>query len=290
MNARFLSWQQRVDREIQRYLPSGEHPPERLHQAIHYCLLGGGKRVRPMLVYAAAELFALNPEQVDAAAVAVEMVHTYSLIHDDLPAMDDDDLRRGRPTCHKAFDDATAILAGDGLQTLAFEALAGAAVPDEIRLQWILSLAQASGVDGMVGGQMMDLEAEQQSLDGDSLINMHQKKTGALIRASILMGAAPAKPDLETLGLLHIFADTIGLAFQVQDDILDVEGESSVIGKPQGSDIAQGKTTFVSLYGVDGAKQRLQQYHQQVRECLTQLGSGSGALAEIADFIIQRNH
>lgn len=290
MNPRFQQWQQRVEETIQRHIPPATAHPARLHQAIHYALLNGGKRVRPMLTYATAELFEIDPATIDPAAAAIEMIHAYSLVHDDLPAMDDDDLRRGQPTCHRAFDEATAILAGDALQTLAFEILSGTGPSAEIQLKWIQQLASASGTDGMVGGQMIDLEAEQQSLDGDALRTMHRKKTGALIRASVLMGAAPAQLNSANQVQLETFADRIGLAFQVQDDILDIEGESAIIGKPQGSDQAQGKSTFVSLYGLDGAKEQLQQLHQQALESLAAVGGEQNALAEIADFIIQRNH
>ncbi len=290
MNPRFQQWQLRAEETIEQCIPPATTHPARLHQAIHYALLNGGKRIRPMLAYATAELFEIDPATVDPAAAAIEMVHAYSLVHDDLPAMDDDDLRRGQPTCHKTFDEATAILAGDALQTLAFETLSSADHSAEIRLQWIQQLATASGADGMVGGQMIDLEAEQQSLNSDALCTMHRKKTGALIRASVLMGATPAEISTTDQAQLETFADRIGLAFQVQDDILDIEGESAIIGKPQGSDQAQGKSTFVSLYGLDGAKQQLQQLHQEALESLAAVDGKSSMLAEIADFIIQRNH
>ncbi len=290
MNPRFQQWQQRVETAINTTLPATDSHPTQLHQAMHYAVLNGGKRVRPMLIYASGELFDLNPQQLDAAAVAIEMIHAYSLVHDDLPAMDDDDLRRGKPTCHKQFDEATAILAGDALQALAFEALSSADASAEIRLQWIQQLSTASGADCMVGGQMIDLLAEQQALDSNALHTMHRKKTGALIKASILMGATPAQADHRAIQQLETFADSVGLAFQVQDDILDVEGESAVIGKPQGSDIEQGKSTFVTLFGLDGAKQQLQQLHQQALDSLSHFGTRGDGLVEITHFIIQRDH
>lgn len=290
MNPHFQQWQQRVEATIQQCLPASDAEPAQLHRAIHYALLNGGKRVRPMLVYATAELFEITPSNVDPAAAAIEMIHAYSLVHDDLPAMDDDDLRRGQPTCHKAFDEATAILTGDALQTFAFEVLAHANLDAVTQLQWIQQLSQASGTAGMVGGQMIDLEAEQQTLNAEALRTMHRKKTGALIRASVLMGATPATPDAATQQQLETFAESIGLAFQVQDDILDVEGDSTTIGKPQGSDLAQGKSTFVTLFGLDGAKQQLQQLHQQARDSLSALNASNSGLAEITDFIIQRDH
>lgn len=290
MNPRFQPWQQRVEAAITTVLPAAGSHPTQLYQAVHYAALNGGKRVRPILTYASGELLGVTPQQLDAAAVAIELIHAYSLVHDDLPAMDDDDLRRGKPTCHKQFDEATAILAGDALQTLAFETLAHADAPAETRLQWIQRLSVASGVNGMVGGQMIDLQAEQQTLDDHALRTMHRKKTGALIKAAILMGATPAQPDTKTVQQLSTFADSIGLAFQVQDDILDVEGDSAVLGKPQGSDQEQGKSTFVTLFGLEGAKQQLQQLHQQALDSLSSFGERNHALAEIANFIIQRDH
>jgi geranylgeranyl pyrophosphate synthase len=290
MSLRFHQWQRQAEEAILAATPAADAYPYPLHQAIHYALLNGGKRVRPMLVYATAELLGLSSQQVDPAAAAIEMIHAYSLVHDDLPAMDDDDLRRGKPTCHKAFDEATAILAGDALQALAFETLVRAAGAAQVRLRWIELLAEASGSAGMVGGQMIDLEAEQRTLDSDALQTMHRKKTGALIRASVMMGATPAEPDEETLHHLGTFADSIGLAFQVQDDILDVEGDSDTIGKPQGSDQVHGKSTFVTLYGIDGAKMELQKLHQQALQSLHALGQRSAGLIEIADFITQRHY
>ncbi len=290
MNPRFQPWQQQVEEAINTLLPAAASPPAQLHQAIRYALLNGGKRIRPMLTYASGELFGIEPQTLHPAAVAIEMIHAYSLVHDDLPAMDDDDLRRGQPTCHKAFTEATAILAGDALQALAFDTLAHADTPSETRLEWIRLLSRASGADGMVGGQMIDLEAEQQTLDDQALCAMHRKKTGALIRAAIRMGATPAQPDHNTIEQLNRYADAIGLAFQVQDDILDVEGESSVIGKPQGSDQQRGKSTFVTLYGLEGAKQQLQQLYQQALDVLSGFGSSAEALTELTHFIIRRDH
>ena len=290
MNDHFQQWQQRVEATIKRSLPTVETHPERLHQAMHYALFNGGKRIRPMITYATAELLGIELEQVDPAAAAIEMIHAYSLIHDDLPAMDDDALRRGQPTCHMAFDEATAILAGDALQTAAFETLVMTDASSEIRLGWIQQLAFASGAAGMVGGQMIDLESEQKHVDADSLRMMHNKKTGALIQASVLMGATPAQPGSDTLDNLQRYAETIGLAFQVQDDILDVEGESAIIGKPQGSDQQQGKSTFVSLFGVDGAKRQLSTLYQQSMDSLSALNGGTSHLAEITHYVIQRDH
>lgn len=290
MNTLFDSWRERVEEGLTHSIPAATTHPAQLHQAIHYTLFNGGKRIRPILVYATGELFGTAPEVLDPAAAAVELIHAYSLVHDDLPAMDDDDLRRGKPTCHRAFSEATAILAGDALQTLAFQSLAAAPASDRVCLEWIRQLAQGGGTEGMIGGQMIDLEAEQRQLSGDELRTMHQKKTGALIRASILMGATPADLGDSVMATLQQFADSIGLAFQVQDDILDIEGSSETIGKPQGSDLERGKTTFVSLYGVDGAKRELGRLHRQAQEILAPFGERADGLQQITDFIIERNH
>ena len=289
MSSQFEIWHSWADEAILQATPPVTTQPERLHQAIHYVLFNGGKRIRPMLLYGTGALFETPAEILTAPAAAIEMIHAYSLVHDDLPAMDDDDLRRGHPTCHKAFDEASAILAGDALQTLAFQVLAQASVDSETRLQWIQLLAESSGSSGMVGGQMIDLEAEHQ-LSAEALRTMHQKKTGALIRASILMGASPAQPDSTTRERLTQFSQAIGLAFQVQDDILDIEGSSQVMGKPQGSDQQQGKSTFVTLFGIEGAKRELRQLYQQALDALVPFGQRADPLLEIANFIIQRNH
>ena len=287
MSNPFGAWQQRVEDALNQFIPATTTPPVRLHKAIHYTVFSGGKRVRPILVYATGELFGTSAEQLDYAAAAVELIHTYSLVHDDLPAMDDDDLRRGEPTCHRAFDEATAILVGDALQTLAFQTIANSTLSSDIRLNWINLLTTASGSEGMVGGQMIDLETVTESAE---LTTMHLMKTGALIRASILMGAAPGDPDQTTINRLERYADSIGLAFQVRDDILDIEGSSDVIGKPQGSDVEQKKSTFVSLFGMDGAKKQLQQLHQQTMDELSSFDNQADSLREVANFIIQRDH
>ncbi len=290
MSLPFDAWQQRVEQALKQSIPAATTDPARLHQAIHYVLFNGGKRVRPILVYATGKLFGRAAEDLDAAAAAVELIHTYSLVHDDLPAMDDDELRRGEPTCHRAFDEATAILVGDALQTLAFQVVMDADLTAKVRLEWVRELASASGSRGMVGGQMMDLQAEESSLSIDELRTMHLQKTGALIRASIMMGAAPALPDPSAQDALVLFAESIGLAFQVQDDILDIEGSSDTTGKPQGSDLEQNKTTFVSLFGVEGAKRELQKLHQQAVESLDMFGERAESLQELANFIVQRDH
>ncbi len=288
--ALFEPWRQRVDHHLRLVLERHDPLPEPLRSAIHYALIDGGKRIRPLLGYATATLLQLKPEAVDDAMVAVEMIHAYSLVHDDLPAMDDDDLRRGQPTCHRAFGEATAILAGDALQTLAFQTLTDSDTEPTIRLSWLQQLTRASGPAGMIGGQMIDLEAEQHPLDESGLLDLHSRKTGALITASIIMAATPAHPTATTLKSLQQFAAALGLAFQIQDDILDQIGESQITGKPQGSDQQQGKSTFVTLYGIDGAQTRLRQQQQQALQGLARLPGDTTALHELTRFIIERNH
>ena len=240
-------WQHRAERELAARLPQVDREPVRLHDAIRYSVLGGGKRVRPALVYATADSIGLPLDLVDGAACAVELIHAYSLVHDDLPAMDDDDLRRGRPTCHRAYDEATAILVGDALQVLAFRILASdSGLPQDAatRLAVIEILAEASGTDGMAGGQALDLAAAGRHLTTAEIEVMHARKTGALIHASVMMAAACA-PDLPAASArgLDTFGSSIGLAFQIQDDLLDVEGDPVLIGKATGADHAHQKPT-----------------------------------------------
>jgi len=290
--SRLAEYAARAELTLRHWLPSESTPPTRLHQAMRYAVLNGGKRLRPALVYAAGEVAGAAPEALDGAACAVELIHSYSLVHDDLPAMDDDALRRGKPTCHIAFDEATAILAGDALQSLAFTVLAEEptlAVPAARRLEMIAVLAAAGGAAGMVGGQVMDMEGTGRDLDLPALETMHRCKTGALIAASVRLGtlAAPAV-DEEMLQRLERYAAHIGLAFQIRDDILDVEGETETLGKPQGSDAAGGKATYTRLLGLDAARKRLLDLHAAARETLHPFGNGASSLEEIADFIIQR--
>ncbi len=285
--------QNRVDGADEQHLPADTIQPQRLHQAMRYATLNGGKRIRPMLVYAAGEVLGIVPEQLNGPACAVELIHAYSLIHDDLPAMDDDDLRRGRPTCHKAFDEATAILAGDALQTLAFKVLCKAdATPfrADVRLGMIETLAHASGSRGMAGGQALDLAAVGRQLDLAQLENMHIHKTGALIHASVRLGclaADNADPD-QTRQLEH-YANCIGLAFQVQDDILDVEGDTATLGKTQGKDAASGKPTYPALIGLKGARELAQNLRQDALDSLSGLGNRADPLRWLADYIVQRS-
>jgi geranylgeranyl pyrophosphate synthase len=270
-------------------LPSAD--AARLLEAMKYSLLNGGKRVRPLLVYASAQACQANLNHADYAALAIEMVHAYSLVHDDLPAMDDDDLRRGQPTCHIAFDEACAILAGDALQSEAFSLLSAPidGLQPVQQLSMVNTLAVASGLYGMAGGQSLDLEAVNQSVDLAYLENMHNHKTGALIKASVLLGAqCQASLDSHTKHALSQYADAIGLAFQVQDDILDVISDTQTLGKTQGADAALNKPTYVSLLGLDGAKQKAAQLHQAAMDALEPLGENAQALRQIADYIIKR--
>ncbi|MDY0005588.1 MAG: (2E,6E)-farnesyl diphosphate synthase [Spongiibacteraceae bacterium] len=266
---------------------------ERLRRAMHYALSGGGKRIRPALVYAtAAACGAARDARLDQVAVAVECIHAYSLVHDDLPAMDNDDLRRGQPTCHRAFDEATAILAGDGLQAHAFELLAE--LPDsdaQLRLDMIRCLAAASGPRGMVGGQALDLGAAgRQAQDLQALADIHRLKTGALIRAAVALGARVAGADDSQLAQLDRYAGAIGLAFQVQDDILDVVGDSAVTGKRQGGDLALGKATYPALLGLDAARELLTGLHRDADAALEGLDAGADRLRQLAAYIVQRTH
>lgn len=267
-----------------------------LVEAMHYGALFGGKRLRPFLVYATGEMFGIVQETLDAPAAAIECIHAYSLIHDDLPAMDDDDLRRGQPTCHIKFGEASAILAGDALQTLAFSILsdapmAGVAIAD--RLAMVKELATASGVAGMCGGQALDLEAEGKQVDLQSLERIHRHKTGALIRAAVRLGALSAGDvGRKALPLLDRYAESIGLAFQVQDDILDVIGDTATLGKRQGADQQLGKSTYPALLGLENAKAKAWDLYQDSLRALEGLALQSldtTALEALASYIIQRD-
>ncbi|MGP1666863.1 MAG: polyprenyl synthetase family protein, partial [Rhodanobacter sp.] len=246
----------RAEQALDRYLPGADQSPAPLHSAMRYAVLGGGKRLRPLLVYATADALGQTGPQLDAAACAVELIHAYSLVHDDLPAMDDDALRRGRATCHIAFGEAMAILAGDALQALAFEILANDA-PATTGMAMLRALGRACGAEGMAGGQALDLTAVGHKLSLAELEHMHACKTGALIRASVHLGALHAAADENTLAALDRYAHAVGLAFQVRDDILDVEGESAVLGKTAGKDAAADKPTFPSIIGLDASRRRL---------------------------------
>jgi farnesyl diphosphate synthase len=293
LDARLERWRKRVERGLDDCLPPEARDPRRLHAAQRYSVLAPGKRVRPALVYATAETLGVPLERVDGAACAVELIHAYSLVHDDLPAMDDDDLRRGRPTCHRAFDEATAILAGDSLQALAFGVLAHHPEgPDPaVRVQLIATLSDASGTAGMAGGQALDLAAEGRNLGLADLERIHALKTGALIRACVRMAALCA-PGVRDAGrdALDRFAAAIGLAFQVQDDILDVEGDPSLIGKPVGSDQARGLPTYPALAGLDGARRRVIELTAEATAALSAHGWDGSPLAGLAEWLLGRRH
>ncbi|MCC5854559.1 MAG: (2E,6E)-farnesyl diphosphate synthase [Idiomarina sp.] len=268
-------------------------PATRLHEAMQYSALLGGKRVRPFLVYAVGDMLGAALPDLDAPAVAVECIHAYSLIHDDLPAMDDDALRRGHPTCHIRFDEATAILAGDALQTAAFELLAKhpfVHVTPERQLNMIQSLAHASGSQGMCGGQALDIAATGQSISLAKLEQIHQLKTGALIRAAVRLGALTApKSDQATQASLDIWADAIGLAFQVQDDILDVTSDTATLGKSQGSDQALEKSTYPQHLGLDGARQHLAELREKALQALSGITYNTQLLADFTNYLATRD-
>ena len=283
--------QRRIEAALDARLPAANAPPTRLHEAMRYVVLGAGKRVRPVLVYAAGEAVGASLDALDAPACAVELVHAYSLVHDDLPAMDDDDLRRGRPTCHRAYDEATAVLVGDALQTLAFEALSADLADAAMRLAMVQTLAVASGSRGMAGGQALDLAAVGRELTVAELEQLHIQKTGALIRASVRLGtlAAPA-PDPAAVRSLDRYGKCIGLAFQIQDDILDVEGDTTLIGKTRGKDAANNKPTYPALLGLAGAREKCALLVEDALSCLDELGEPAQPLRWLAEYIVARNH
>jgi farnesyl diphosphate synthase len=285
-------WQTRMEEALASRLPGAGEIPARLHEAMRYSVLGGGKRIRPALVFATGRTLGLDEDQVEAAACAIELVHVYSLVHDDLPAMDDDDLRRGRPTCHKAYDEATAVLVGDALQPLAFQLLARdpklPAAP-AIRLKLIDLLAEASGTFGMAGGQAIDLGVQGQAIGIDAVEQMHARKTGALIKVSVMMAAAcvptlsaPLSENLER------FATAIGLAFQIQDDLLDVLGDASTLGKATGADSARAKPTFPAVIGVAASQQRMQKLHGEALAALAPFEGAADPLRLLAEWLLKR--
>ncbi|AOE83333.1 (2E,6E)-farnesyl diphosphate synthase [Pseudomonas sp. TCU-HL1] len=284
--------QQRVDTALVALFDAPLAPLDRLYQAMRYSVVNGGKRVRPLLVYAACEALGGDAARADGAACAVELIHAYSLVHDDLPAMDDDDLRRGQPTTHIAFDEATAILAGDGLQALAFEVLADAGRNPhdaETRLAMISSLGHAAGPAGMVGGQAIDLGSVGLTLDQLALETMHRHKTGALIEASVRLGAlASGQANPAALAALRIYARAVGLAFQVHDDILDVESDTATLGKTQGKDQAHDKPTYPALLGLDNAKAYARELCDQAVQAVASFGEAAEPLRALARYIVER--
>jgi len=286
--------QQRVEAALAQRLPPPTVPPTRLHEAMRYAVLGAGKRVRPVLVYATGRALGASPDALDDPACAVELIHAYSLVHDDLPAMDDDDLRRGRPTCHRAYDEATAILVGDALQTLAFQVLCGEAGdggPPATRLAMVRTLAAASGSRGMAGGQALDLDAVGRDLSLAELEQLHIHKTGALIRASVRLGTLAAPPaDPDAVRNLDRYGKCIGLAFQIRDDILDVEGDPALIGKTRGKDAAHNKPTYPALLGLAGAREKCAVLLAEATGCLAGLGERAEPLRWLAEYIVARAH
>jgi len=294
MVADFQAWvidrQAHFETALGECLPDSTAMPQRLHEAMRYATLGGGKRVRPLLAYAAGELVAADAAALDRVAVAVEMIHVYSLVHDDMPCMDNDALRRGKPTCHVQYDEATALLVGDALQTLAFQQLSEPFLTrPESQLAMVRLLAIASGSRGMAGGQAIDLESVGKALTLPELESMHIHKTGALIRAAILLGAhcGSAIDDAQLARLDH-FGKQIGLAFQVVDDVLDCEADTATLGKTAGKDADNNKPTYVSLLGIDGAKEMARRLHREALETLDGLPGTTRRLRELTDFIVLR--
>ena len=324
----FATWRARVEAALDRSLPSAQASPQRLHAAMRHGVLNGGKRMRPLLVYASGSALGADAADLDAAAVAVELIHCYSLVHDDLPAMDDDALRRGQPTVHVAFDEATAILAGDALQTLAFDVLANAPQAAERRVAMLAELARASGAAGMCGGQALDIDATGSAKRGQShvfgretstvdvlrpkndsdpfsladlerlhamdrlfsLERMHALKTGALLRASVRLGAIAAGADADSRIALDRYADALGLAFQIRDDLLDIEGDAATLGKTAGKDLAQDKATFPALLGIEASRARLAQLSALMQDALAGLGVETAALAALARKVVERDN
>lgn len=294
MRADFQGWasahQSRFEEILRSLLPQPDTAPQRLHQAMRYSVLDGGKRVRPLLAFAAGELAGADQARADIAAAAVELIHAYSLVHDDMPCMDDDVLRRGKPTCHVQYDEATALLAGDALQTLAFQLLAEHRLSDDAarQLDMVKLLALASGSRGMAGGQAIDLASVGKALTLPELEFMHIHKTGALIRAAILLGAHCGTVSATQLAGLDHFGKCVGLAFQVVDDVLDSEADTATLGKTAGKDADNDKPTYVSLLGVQAARDMAQRLHQEALESLAGFGAAAQRLGELADFIVLR--
>ena len=289
----FSAWAQtnqiRIEQALDQVLPSSDLAPQVLHSAMHYSALGGGKRVRALLCYAAAEMCETDITIADAAASAIELIHAYSLVHDDMPCMDDDDLRRGKPSCHKQYDDATGLLVGDALQSLAFEVLSQANLCPQAcqQVSMINILAKAAGSRGMAGGQAIDLASVGKSLSQIELETMHHLKTGALIQAAVLLGASNApQPQITAI---RAYAKNIGLAFQVVDDILDVEADTSTLGKTAGKDANSNKPTYVTILGLEQAKRHAQQLYADAIHSLAPFGDKAQRLRELADLIMQRS-
>ena len=280
-----------MEAALQRFLPAADIAPERLHQAMRYSVLGGGKRVRPLLAFAAGELALADPARLEVVAAAVEIIHAYSLVHDDMPCMDDDVLRRGRPACHIEYGEATALLVGDALLPLAFQIMSENAVADKAaeQIEMLKMLAMASGSRGMVGGQAIDLASVSKALSLPELEFMHIHKTGALIRAAVVLGAR-CGPDLgaDELGRLDRYAKTVGLAFQVVDDVLDCDASTATLGKTAGKDAAQDKPTYVSILGLSRARALAGELREEAHAALSSFGEKAARLREVADYIVLR--
>ncbi|HST26771.1 MAG TPA: farnesyl diphosphate synthase [Rudaea sp.] len=285
-----MAFSARADDVLAHALPPEEQAPAALHRAMRYAVLGGGKRLRPVLVYATGSALGAPFDALDASAAAVEIIHAYSLVHDDLPAMDDDALRRGRPTCHVVFGEAMAILAGDALQALAFELLAADTAHDPgAHVEMLRTLAAACGSHGMAGGQALDLAAVGTMLAPDELDRMHEHKTGALIRASVRLGAlAAGNTDAAALAALDDYGHAVGLAFQIRDDILDVEGDSATLGKTAGKDAADSKPTYPAILGMDASRARLAKLTDEAIAALAPLGECAKELVELAHYVAER--
>ena len=281
---------ERVDRTLESLLPGETEAPARLHAAMRYPVFAGGKRLRPALLLATVRSLGGDEERALPPAAALELIHTYSLVHDDLPAMDDDDLRRGRPTCHVAFDEATAVLVGDALLTLAFEVLATRTdASPEVRCALLREISVAIGSQGMIGGQALDLEAEGKALDGAGLEQIHRWKTGALIRASVVSGGHIAAASEEMMSALRRFGEAIGLAFQIVDDLLDVHGDTAVLGKTAGKDARAEKATFPAIWGVGESRRRAYASVDEARAALRPLGDAGAPLLDLAGFVMDRD-
>ena len=290
------AWRARADATLDRALEAHAQPGTRLHAAMRHATLLGGKRMRPLLVHATGALLGADAAALDAPAAAVELIHAYSLVHDDLPAMDDDALRRGQPTVHVAFDEATAILAGDALQSLAFrvladDVLADGLLPAEARVAMVRELATAAGAAGMCGGQAFDIDATGRGGDIalDELRRLHALKTGALLRCAVRLGAIAGAADADAADALDRYADALGLAFQIRDDLLDIESDSATLGKTAGKDLAQNKATFPALLGVDGARTALAEQAEAMRAALAPFGERAGMLAMLARQVVERD-
>lgn len=286
----FISCRRAIDAELDRLIPKESEIPHRIHSAIRWSVFAGGKRFRPALLLAVGQTFGADAEDLLRTACALEMIHTYSLIHDDLPSMDDDELRRGRETCHVKFDEATAILAGDALQTLAFQTIAeDEKLAPELRIRLVAEVARASGIpDGMVAGQALDLEAESRDVNGDELETIHHRKTGALIRAAARCGAMIAGANEDELAPITSYATNLGLLFQITDDLLDVTATAEDLGKTPGKDARAQKATFPALYGIEATRAQLMTVHTEACSALERLERETQLLQSIADFILQR--